>query len=334
MNPALRIGALGCSSIARRRTLPALCAAETADLAAVAARSPDRAKRFAAEFGAVPMSYGELVGGSGVDAVYVSLPTALHYEWTKRALLAGKHVLCEKPLTTSAPHTAELTALAAERGLVLRENFTFPHHPQHARVRDLLDQGRLGVLRTFTASFGIPPLPAGDIRYDHRLGGGALLDVGVYPLRAARFLLGGDLSVAGAALRIDGGKGVDVAGHALLTTGGGAFASLDFGFEHSYRSRYRLWGSSASLALDRAFTPPPTWQPVLRIDEQDHAEEIRAAPADQFARAVDSFARAALSGAEPAVEAAWNESAEGTARLVEEIRAAAVRTTHDPAVEA
>ncbi|MEU0793268.1 Gfo/Idh/MocA family oxidoreductase [Amycolatopsis sp. NPDC005961] len=314
---ALRLGALGCSSIAARRTLPAAAAVGELALTAVAARSPEKAAEFAGRFHTAAMTYDELLDSGDVDAVYVSLPTSLHHEWTRKALLAGKHVLCEKPLTLNLEQAVDLAELATKQNLVLRENFTFIHHPQHTRVRDLLDAGRLGELRTFTASFGIPPLPADDIRYQPSLGGGALLDVGVYPLRAALFLLGPDLRVTGATLRFDEG-GVDVAGHALLTSASGVTASLDFGFQHSYRSRYELWGSAASLSLDRAFTPPPGRQPVLRIEEQDHVEELWLPPAHQFELSLRSFAVAALAGRDES-EAAWLSSSVDTARLADEV---------------
>ena len=333
MKAKLRIGLLGCSSIARRRTLPALGAVEEAMVTAVAARSPDRAKEFAQEYGVNARSYEELVGDDGVDAVYVSTPNALHHEWTKKALLAGKHVLCEKPLTTSAGNSRELVDLAADRGLILRENFTFLHHPQHARVRNLVGEGRIGGLRTFAAAFCIPPLPDADIRYRPELGGGALLDAGVYPIRAAQLMVGPGLSLAGATLRVDDTRGVDVAGHALLVSPGGVFASLEFGFQHGYRSRYTLFGSSGALSVDRVFTPPASMQQVLRIEEQNHVEEFALPPADQFNLAIRSFTTAALAGRDSVEAAEEGASCIETARLVDEIQANAVRVPDHEAVQ-
>ncbi|PPK68508.1 Gfo/Idh/MocA family oxidoreductase [Actinokineospora auranticolor] len=329
MTTSLRVGLLGCSSVARRKTLPALRSAN-ARVTAVAARSPERAAAVADPLGAAVRGYHDLVTGDDVDAVYVSLPNASHFEWTRRALLAGKHVLCEKPLTTTAAQTRELVAIAARQGLVLRENFTFPYHPQHAEVRAMLDAGRVGPLRTFAATFRIPPLPGGDIRYQPGLGGGSLLDAGVYPLRAARLLLGRGLTVDGAALRVDKTRDVDVAGHVLLVSPDGVFASLEFGFQHGYRSRYTYSGGSGSITLDRAFTPPPTWRPVVLVEEQDRREELTLPAADQFALAVDSFATAALRGPDPAVEAEAGDLSTDTARLVDEVLTSAVRVPDQP----
>lgn len=318
----VRLGVLGCSAIARRRTLPAAAEVPELETTAVASRDAAKAQRFAAEFGAAAADYESLLSDPDIDAVYISLPNALHHEWARRALSAGKHVLCEKPLTDTAAKSRELTELAAGNGLVLRENFAFLHHPVHTRVRELVEQGRIGPLRTFTATFGIPPLPAADIRYDADLGGGALLDVGVYPLRAALLLLGRELSVVGAALRHDESTGVDVAGHVLLVSGDGVFADLEFGFQHSYRSRYALWGGSAALGLDRAFTPPPQHQPVLRIDEQDHAEEITLPAAHQFRTSLAGFAEAVRRPTPD--EESWRAGATALAELVEAVREKAV----------
>ncbi len=323
--PPLRLGLIGCSPIARRRMLPAIGLVDTVRLSGVAAREVERAKEIAAELGTVASGYEEILERDDVDAVYISLPNGLHCEWAGNALRAGKHVLCEKPLATTREDALELTELAARNGLVLRENFSFEHHSQHTKVRQLLAEGRFGTPRTFTASFCIPPLPPDDTRYNAALGGGALLDIGVYPLRAAQLFLGPDLTVAGATLRIDERLSVDLAGQVLLVSADSVFATLEFGIQHSYGSRYSLWGSSASVALDRAFTPPPSRLPVLRIDEQDHAEEIVLPPSDQFRNSLEAFVGAATGPVvDEDVERPWRDAAVTTAGLIDEIRKKAV----------
>ncbi|HEX4247712.1 MAG TPA: Gfo/Idh/MocA family oxidoreductase [Pseudonocardia sp.] len=329
----MNIGILGTASIAWRKMLPALMEAPDVHVTAIAGRSPERTAEFVARFGGEPVTgYAALLDRPDVDAVYLPLPNALHHRWAAEALRAGKHVLVEKPLTTSVEHTAELLELADRHALVLRENFTFLHHPMHASVRRLLDEGRFGQPRTLTGSFCFPPLPATDVRYRPELGGGALLDAGVYPLRWAQWLLGDDLEVAGAVLRVDADTGVDLSGSALLTSPGGVTVCAEFGFEHSYGSRYRLWGSDAQLVVDRAFSPPPAYQPVLRIDEQDHAEEIVLPAANQFARSAAAFVaairRAGAGG--PANDPAERAATLRTAQLVDHILGCA-RTVPVPA---
>ncbi|MBY8870768.1 Gfo/Idh/MocA family oxidoreductase [Micromonospora sp. PLK6-60] len=325
MRSVVRVGVLGCASIALRRTLPALGVAEGVALTAVASRDPARAREVAQRFGcAAADGYDSLLERPDVDAVYVPLPTGLHAEWVGRALAAGKHVLSEKPLTVDAATAQDLVDQAGRAGLWLTENFTFLHHSQHATVRRLVADGRIGTPRVFSARFGIPPLDPADVRYRPDLGGGALLDVGVYPIRAAQLLLGPELEVVGAARRLDPARGVDVAGHALLRTPSGVTAELSFGFEHGYRSGYAVWGDRGRLTLDRAFTPPPTWQPVVRLDSQDRVEELTLPADHQFRNTLAAFSRSILRQADfgPQGEAIVRQ-----ARLVDQVRAAAERFT-------
>ncbi|MET7904640.1 Gfo/Idh/MocA family oxidoreductase [Streptomyces sp. NPDC005336] len=325
----LRVGVLGASSIARRRTLPALRDLPDTTIVAIASRDREKAEDFAADFGcAAVQGYAQLIEDEHIDAVYVSLPNALHYPWVRELLAHGKHVLAEKPLTTTPADTANLVRLAAERRLVLRENIAFVHHGLHRRVAELLAADRIGDLRHIDASFCFPPLPPTDVRYRADLGGGALLDTGIYPLRLAQYFLGDELAVAGAALREDPETGVDVAGSALLVAAAGETATVTFGFQHSYGSKYSLWGSKGRLTVDRAFTPPHTMSPLVRIDEQDHAEEIVLPAEHQFANSVASFAHAVrqtwATGADSG-HADWAATTVRTAELLSRISESALR---------
>ncbi|MFH8725119.1 Gfo/Idh/MocA family protein [Streptomyces termitum] len=294
----VRLGVLGCADIAVRRMLPALAGVPGVRLTAVASRDGARAARVTGVFGGDPVEgYGALLARPDVDAVYVPLPAALHAPWVERALAAGKHVLAEKPLTTRVADTVRLVASARAAGLVLRENVMFVHHPRHHRVRQLLREGAIGEPRALVAAFAIPPRPADDIRYRPELGGGALLDVGSYPLRAARFLLGDGLGVVGATLRTDGARGVDVSGTALLAGPGGVTAQVYFGMEHHYTSRYEVVGSAGRLTVDRAFTPPADLPTTVVVERPDGTERLELEPFDQCAGTVDAFVRAVAAGA-------------------------------------
>lgn len=297
MNAPLRFGIIGCTDIARRKMLPALDAEPATVVTAVASRDLTKAADLTARFGGEPMQgYDRLLDRDDVDAVYLPLPAVLHAEWIDRALNAGKHVLAEKPLTTSATEARDLYALAERRGFVLFENFMFLQHSQHAAVARMLADGIIGELRGFSATFTIPPKPAGDIRYLPSVGGGVLDDVGVYPVRAALHHLPGPLTLTGAVLRQDPAHGVVISGSILLHTGAGIPAQLQFGMEHGYRSGYELIGSAGRIVLDRAFTPPPGVQPVVRIHRQDHYEEVTLPTDDQFRNVVTLFTAAVAAG--------------------------------------
>ncbi|MFF8405618.1 Gfo/Idh/MocA family protein [Streptomyces sp. NPDC014846] len=300
MTDVVRIGVLGCADIAVRRMLPGFAAHPGTRIAAVASRDPAKARRTAARFGGRPVhGYAELLARDDVDAVYVPLPAALHADWTRAALDAGKHVLVEKPLAQDAATAAGLCARARAARLALVENVLFVHHPQHAAVRRLVADGAIGELRSLEAAFAVPAPGEDDIRYDPELGGGALADIGLYPVRAALHLLGGGLRVVGAHLSAGPGRRVETSGAALLRTPHGVTAQLQFGMAHAYRSEYRLWGSEGSVRVQRAFTPPADHVPDVVLVRDGRTERIRLDPFDQVAAAVSAFAAAVREAAAP-----------------------------------
>ncbi|MDR3083631.1 MAG: Gfo/Idh/MocA family oxidoreductase [Streptomyces sp.] len=300
MTTPLRVGVIGCANIAVRRMLPAFAAGPDIEVAAVASRDPDKARQVAERFDCRAVhGYAELLEQDDIHAVYVPLPAALRPRWVEAALRAGRHVLAEKPISTQYTRTSDLLELAASRGLVLMENVMFVHHPRHEAVRRLIADGALGELRSFHAAFTIPPLADSDIRYRPELGGGALMDVGIYPLRAALHILGPELDLIGACLVQGAGRQVDTSGAALLRTPGGVTAQITFGMEHTYRSAYELRGSEGSLTVDRAFTPPAADVPVIGLHRGAKSEEIRLEPHDQVAATVAAFAAAVRAGTLP-----------------------------------
>jgi predicted dehydrogenase len=197
----LRIGVLGAARIAPAALLKPATAVDGVQVVAVAARSRERAAKLAGRFG-VPKalgSYADVLAGPDVDAVYIPLPNVLHAEWTLRALAAGKHVLCEKPLTANEAEARRVAAAADGSGLVVMEAFHYRYHPLARRIEQIVHtERRLGAI-TRVETWMCFPLPRyGDIRYRYDLAGGALMDAGCYALHAARFLGGGEPEVTGA----------------------------------------------------------------------------------------------------------------------------------------
>jgi predicted dehydrogenase len=186
----LRIGILGAARIAPSALVRPAAAAPEAVVAAVAARDPERARRFAAKHGipVVHTGYQELLDDKDIDAVYNPLPNALHAQWTLAALAAGKHVLCEKPFTSNAAEAEEVAAAARASGLVVMEAFHYRYHPLAARLGEIMDSGELGAIRSIETSMCFPLPMFGDIRYSYPLGGGALMDGGCYAVHCLRML--------------------------------------------------------------------------------------------------------------------------------------------------
>ncbi|MDT0436259.1 MULTISPECIES: Gfo/Idh/MocA family protein [Streptomyces] len=321
MTGPLRIGIMGCADIARRRMLPAMARAPLTEVVAVAGRDPARTRELAAVHGCRPVDgYAALLADDAVEAVYVPLPASLHAEWAEAALRSGRHVLVEKPAALRRESVRRLVELASGSGLALMENVMFVHHGRHAVVRKLLADRAIGELRGFEAHFTVPRRSEDDIRRRPELGGGALWDTGVYPLRAARHFLGSGLRVVGASLVRGPGHRVDSSGAALLVAPDGTCAHLSFGLDHAYRSGYALWGTGGSITVDRAFTPGADLWTEIRLDDGSEPRVLRQPPEDQAYNTVMAFAAAARAGG--TADAICLEQA----RLLDDVRAAAART--------
>jgi predicted dehydrogenase len=196
----IRIGTLGAARIAPMALLRPARQVSGVRVDAVAARERNRAERFASKHGIprVHGSYAELVADPEIDAIYNPLPNSHHAEWTIRALEAGKHVLCEKPLAANALEAEHMQQAAERSGRVLMEAFHWRYHPLAARMLEIVQSGELGEVRHLEASLCIPLLLPGDIRYRFDLAGGATMDTGCYVLHMVRTLAAAEPEVVSA----------------------------------------------------------------------------------------------------------------------------------------
>lgn len=288
----IRIGILGCAKIAQRSMAPALLQLrDRFELLAVASRDAEKASAFAREFACEAVTgYAALVARPDLDALYVPLPTGLHAEWVGKAIAAGKHVYVEKSFAPTLAQSEALIASARQAGVAVMEGYMFQYHRQQAVVADWLRQGLIGELRHFHGSFGFPPLPAGDFRYDDALGGGVLMDAAGYPLRAAHQLLGDDLQVQGATVQRRGNTAIW--GSAFLANPRGVGASIAFGFDNYYQCRYELWGSRGKLVAERAYTAGASFSPRLLLESVDGGRELQVEPDNHFVAALKAFSQA------------------------------------------
>lgn len=202
--PPLRIGVLGAARITPMALLRPARQVPDAAIVAVAARDAARAQAFASKHG-IPRTlptYDALIADPEIDAIYNPLPNSLHAEWSIKALEAGKHVLCEKPIASNADEAAQMVLAAARCDRQLVEAFHYRYHPLAARMKAIVDSGVLGAIRHIETAMCIPlPLPS-DIRYRYDLAGGATMDVGCYTINLLRFLAGAEPEVVRAEARL------------------------------------------------------------------------------------------------------------------------------------
>jgi len=272
----LRWGILGVAGI-NDRLMPAFHASKTVDLRAIASRSLDKA-RASAQKNTIPIAYGsydELLADPDIDAVYNPLPNHLHDEWTRKAADAGKHILCEKPLTCDAASAEKLVAHCRAKGVRLMDGFMWPHHPRTHKLRKLLDSGAIGDVAKVTAAFTfhLEGLPTANIRMQPEAGGGGLLDVGCYTTYAIRWFMRAEPVKAFA--RATFVNGVDVAMSGVLTFADGRTANFDCGFTHPLRTWIEIVGTEAVVRV------PNLWIPDDRASFEVHRQ------AGQFAQGID-----------------------------------------------
>jgi predicted dehydrogenase len=308
---AVRWGVLSTARI-NAKVLAGARSAANVEVVAVGSRDRARGEAFATEHGIerVHGSYEELLADPDVEAVYIPLPNKLHVPWSIKALEAGKHVLCEKPLTRRASD-AEAAFQAAERAArLLMEGFMWRYHPQtEALTRQA---GEIGPLRLVRAAFGfpLPPDPA-NVRLQAELDGGALMDVGCYCVSALR-LLGGEPEHV-SAVAVGGGDGVDARMAAVLRLSGGALGSFDCGFDVPSRGVIEVVGEGGTLVAE---DPWHGLAPRLTRD----GEEVPVEAVDPYARELEDFSAAIREGRAPRL---GREDAIGQARAIQSLYAAA-----------
>lgn len=287
----IKIGILGASEIALRRFLPALSKHENIEFVGVASLgNQERAREMVSAFGGqVYSSYEELLNDSSIDALYIALPPSMHHAWTKLALQKNKHVLLEKPSTTTLEHTVDLIELAKKNNLALHENYMFVFHSQIQKIKDILAEKTLGDIREYRIDFGFPKRAATDFRYNKELGGGALLDCGGYPIKLALLLLGKNAKLVYSKLNYTKDFDVDIYGSAILENDRSEIAKVSFGMDNAYKCDLEIWGSLGTLKTERIFTSPSDYSPIVNIKIGGEQNIVTIEPDDQFYNSIDYF---------------------------------------------
>ena len=291
----VRWGILGAANIARRRMIPALQQSARSQVLAIASRDRATAQCAADEMN-IPRAYGsyeELLADPDIDAVYNPLPNHLHVPWSTRAALAGKHVLCEKPIAMTAPEARELMRVRDQTGVEICEAFMVRSHPRWHAAKSLVNAGRIGALRMVNGHFSYSRKDGTNIRSKVEWGGGALLDIGCYPIALSRWLFDAEPIDVMATIDRDPEFGVDryVAGVLRFANGTASFTCSG---QLALAQSMQLFGTTGRIDVDVPFNPSETVPTRLVIDDGRDLqgggmETIAFAPCNQFALQADAF---------------------------------------------
>ena len=298
----VRFGLLGTANI-NRRLIPAMRAARRSAIAAVASRAIDRATTYAGEW-EIPHAHGSydaLLRDPDVDAVYIPLPNSLHVEWTLRAVDAGKHVLCEKPLALTPQDIDRIIVVAKARERIVAEAFMFRHEPLTTRMRELLRDDAIGPVQTISSGFTFDLNRAPDVRLDPGLGGGSLWDVGCYAVAAARLVAGEPRDAFGWATL--GPSGVDESFNGVLRFANNVTANIRSSFRASYRIWLEIAGRDAVMRVPSPFRPG--LQEEIELQRGSEVQRIPVAGSPLMpVRMIEDFVAAVLDGRPPLISLA------------------------------
>jgi predicted dehydrogenase len=323
----LRWGVVSTAKIGVEKVIPAIQSATNCRVVAIASRDRTRASEVAGRLG-IPRTHGSyeaMLADPEVDAVYVPLPNHLHAEWTLTAARAGKHVLCEKPLATSMEDTERMIAGCRDAGVLLMEAFMYRLHPTWEAVVGLVRSGRIGRLVAIQSWFSYFNDDPANIRNIAAFGGGALFDIGCYPINVSRMLFDAEPLEVGASLVRDPSTGVDVLTSAVLSFGAG-IASFTCGTRAEPDQRVDVYGTEGRISVPIPFNIPPDLpttvavtaggDPPVRPDTEVRTFE----PVDQYTIQAERFARSVLEGEPLPIP---TEDALGNLRTIERVFAAA-----------
>jgi hypothetical protein len=255
-------------------------------------RELEKARLFVNGYGGqVFHSYESIIKSEEIDAIYIPLPPALHYQWAKMALENGKHVMVEKPSTTCLIDTQHLIEIAGKNSLALHENYMFVFHNQMQAINSIVTDGKsVGIPWLYRITFGFPRRALTDFRYNKKLGGGALLDAGGYTMRYALELLGPTAKVTAAQANYEPDFEVDVFGTATVVNADGTTAQLAFGMDNDYRCDIEVWGSKGTLTSNRILTAPAGYVPKCSLKQNQEYMEYVLPEDDAFGKSLLRFA--------------------------------------------
>jgi len=296
----VRWGVLSTANIGVKKVLPAMQRGRYCRIEAIASRDLDKAQAAARQLG-IPRAYGSyeaLLAAPEVEAVYIPLPNHLHVPWSIKALEAGKHVLCEKPIgLTSDEARALLAASRQHPELKVMEAFMYRHHPQWQRARQIVAEGGVGELRTVHSFFSYYNVDAGNIRNQANIGGGGMMDIGCYCLSVSRFIFDAEPERVMGIVEYDPTFQTDRMASGILDFGRGT-ATFTCSTQLAAYQRVQIVGTEGRLEIEIPFNAPPDRACRMWHQQGGAIDEILLEAADQYTLQGDLFSRAVLDGGE------------------------------------
>ncbi|MEX2601454.1 MAG: Gfo/Idh/MocA family oxidoreductase [Balneolaceae bacterium] len=294
----VRFGILSTANIGVNKVIPAMQKGANCKVTAISSRNSRKAKEAANALG-IPKSYSsyeELLDDPDIDAVYNPLPNHLHVAWTLKALEAGKHVLCEKPIGLTAEEASDLIrGCKAYPNLKVMEAFMYRHHPRWQKAKELVETGVIGKLNAVHTFFSYYNIDPEDIRNKPDIGGGGLMDVGCYCISSSRFLFGHEPDAAKGVLDLDPELGTDRLASGILRFGTGT-ATFTCSTQTEGAQYVKAFGTDGQFSLETPFTPAPDQKTSIEIwkNGADEPERIHFEAVDQYTLQGENFSRAIL----------------------------------------
>lgn len=292
----IRWGVLSTSKFAQNKIIPAVKHCQHAEISAIASRNLDSAQEVATRLGISTAygSYEELLADANIDAIYNPMPNHLHVDWSIKALQAGKHVLCEKPIGLSSAEGQRLVDAAKQHPtLKVMEAFMYRLHPQWQRTKQLVDEGRIGQLRTIQSFFSYFNTDANNIRNKADIGGGGMMDIGCYNVSLSRFIFGTEPKRVLGIAEFDPQFQTDRLASGVLDFGNGT-ATFTCSTQLTPYQRVNIFGTEGRVEIEIPFNAPPDKPCRMWHQQGDKIEEIVFDICDQYTIEFDQFSLAVL----------------------------------------
>ena len=289
MSIKIKIGIIGCSTIAKTSIIPAIIQSKYTELSFIGSRTNNRAKQFADEFNCKNFgSYDDVLSSNDVNAVYISTPIGLHEKWVIESAKAKKHILCEKSSTTSFNSAKKMVETSKNYDVRLMEGLMFKFHPSHKFVNKILNNFK--TLFSFYSQYGFPPISRKNIRYSKELGGGIFNDAICYPISASRMIFKDEPTEIFTNMVFDQKSKVDTKASISLKFTKGRIAHADVGYDLEYENFYSVWGKNGSLKLTRSFNIPESMKAKIHVINNKKKITYTISPSNHFLLMFDYFA--------------------------------------------